>query len=138
MRLAFVLRLAAAVVLLGSTGCNPGGSTSKPNTPGQSGSGSSLKGKIEGKWAALAGSFRGKKVAAGEIKLELEPSGAFVFHDGADALNGKYSLADDTITFNFDGEFRGQKTLTEKASVTTELLTITDSDGSSLGFDKWK
>jgi hypothetical protein len=130
MHLAAVLRVAGAVVLLSSAGC-----------------GSNNKGKIEGtRWSSLATTVtiqeHGPQVLpAGALHLEFGADGKLVMRSGPVTMTGTYVLgAGDVVTLIFDREadrnLAERKTHTEKVAITGDRLTMTDSEGTSVTFEK--
>jgi hypothetical protein len=105
-----------------------------------SGCSSSNKGKIEGtKWRSVATTVKGQPLPAGALQLEFKKDGGLVYQAGPISFTGTYSLGGgDTVTFNLDRELAGRKTHQEKISISGDKMTMTDSDGTELTFDKVK
>jgi hypothetical protein len=126
MRLTSVLRVAVVVALLSSLGC-----------------GSNNKGKIEGtKWSSLATTMNVKNqgmqtIPAGALTLEFSSDYKLVYRAGPMTMTGTYSLGmGDYVTLKLDKELDGRKTHTEKVVISGDRLTMTDSDGTALTFEK--
>ena len=123
MRPTFVLRVACAATLLFAFGC------------------SSNKSKIEGtKWTSQAATVKGKALPAGLLQLEFGNDGSLVYKAGAgQTYTGTYSLGmGATVTLNLNQELAGRKSHAEKITITGDQLTMTDSDGTQLTFQKAK
>jgi hypothetical protein len=99
---------------------------------------SNNKGKIEGtKWSSVAGSVKGKSLPAGILRLEFGADGGLVYTAGPARMTGKYSLGSgDSVTFHLDQPLQGSKTHVEKVSISGDRLTMTDTDGTQLTFEK--
>jgi len=99
---------------------------------------SSNSGKIEGtNWTSQATTVKGIPVPKGAMKLSFNKDGTFVYMAGPQKLTGSYSLGmGDTVMLHMDQELAGRKDHGEKISITATQLTMTDSDGTSLVFDK--
>ena len=123
MRPSHALRVACIATLLLACGCS-----------------SSNKGKIEGtKWSSKAATVQGKAVPAGALQLDFQSDGKLVYKIGAENHTGTYSLGmGPTVTLNFDTELSGRKTHAEKIVINGDELTMTDSDGTQLPFQKVK
>ncbi len=123
MRMAPVARFAVAVALLCSFGCN-----------------SSNKGKIEGtSWTSLPGNIKGQAIPAGVLHLEFRSDGKLTYLTPVGTFNGTYSLGwGDHVTLKFDQELSGRKSHVERISIRGERLTMTDSDGTEVSFEKDK
>jgi hypothetical protein len=121
MRLNSVLRVVVVVALLCCVGCN-----------------SSNKGKIEGtKWTSLPGNVKGQSIPAGILSLEFGSDFRLVYRAGPITMTGTYSLGwGDYVTLKLDRELEGRKNHTERISISGDRLTMTDSDGTSLTFEK--
>jgi hypothetical protein len=123
MRSPHALRVVCLAALLLACGCS-----------------SSNKGKIEGtKWTSLATTMKGKAVPAGTAQLHFQGDGKLVYKLGPQTHTGTYSLGmGPTVTLNFDTEVNGRKTHAEKVVINGDELTMTDSDGTELTFQKTK
>ncbi len=121
MRLTSVLRVAVAVALLGATGCN-----------------SNNKGKIEGtRWTSQAGVVKGLNVPAGLLELDFRATGGLVYRAGPKTMTGTYSLGwGDTVTLKLDEPLAGRKNHAEKVVVNGDYLTMTDTDGTTMTFER--
>jgi len=99
---------------------------------------SNNKGKIEGtKWSSQAATVKGKSIPAGVLQLEFRSDGSMVYGVGPQAYTGRYSLgAGDSVTLNLDQDLAGRKVHSERISISGDLLTMTDSDGTQLTFKK--
>jgi hypothetical protein len=120
MRSISALHLVLAALILVSTGC------------------SSNKGKIEGtKWSSQAAVLKGVNAPAGLLKLEFGKDGKLVYRAGAQTFTGKYSLGmGPNVTLNLDQDLAGRKVHVEKVTISGNQLTMTDSDGTQITFDK--
>lgn len=99
------------------------------------------KGKIEGtKWASQATTLKGQALPAGVLKLDFSSDGKLVYSAGPTTFTGTYTLGTgNTVTFHLDQDLAGKgKTHAEKVSIVGDNLTMTDSDGTSMTFDKVK
>ena len=117
MRPSHVLRVACLAALLLACGCS-----------------SSNKGKIEGtKWSSKAAT------PAGQVHLEFQADGKMVYKIGAETHTGTYGLGmGPSVTMNFDTELTGRKTHVEKIIINGDELTMTDSNGTQVAFQKVK
>jgi hypothetical protein len=122
MRPAGTLRLVLLAALLLAAGC------------------SSNKGKIEGtKWSSQAANVKGQALPAGALTLEFGSDGSLVYKAGPQTFKGTYSLGmGDNVTLKLDQELAGRKNHVEKVVINGDRLTMTDSDGTQLTFDKTK
>lgn len=123
MRLAKILPMFALAVLLLVGGCS-----------------SNNKGKIEGtKWSSQATTVKGQPLPAGILGLEFRADGSMVYQVGPQAYTGKYSLGGgDSVTLHLDKELANRKTHVQKVVINGENLTLIDSDGTQLTFNKTK
>jgi hypothetical protein len=125
MRPAFILRVACAATLLFAAGCS-----------------SSNKGKIEGtKWTSLAATVKGKALPDGFSELHFGPDGHSVVYKAgsSDPYGGSYSLGmGSAVTLTLDRELEGRKIHVEKITIDGDQLTMTDSDGMQLTFQRAK
>src|SRR5262245_47696250 len=98
------------------------------------------KGKIEGtKWVSVPANVKGRNVPAGALKLEFAKDGSMVYEVGPTKYTGKYSLGvGSAVTFKLDQELAGQKNHREKVVIKGDQMTVADSDGTSLTFEKVK
>jgi hypothetical protein len=115
------LRIALLAAFLMSVGCS-----------------SNNKGKIEGtKWSSLASTVKGTPLAAGMLRLEFATDGKVSYVVGPQTFTGTYSLgAGDTVTLHLDQDLGGSKTHAEKIVIAGDKLTMTDTDGTQLSFEK--
>jgi hypothetical protein len=97
-------------------------------------------GKIEGtKWSSLAGTVKGQPIPAGILQLEFRADGGLTYRAGPQTFTGTYSLGGgDAVTFNLDQELAGRKSHREKIVINGDNLTMTDSDGTAISFQKVK
>ena len=123
MRPAHILRLVLLTAVLLTSGCA-----------------SNNKGKIEGtKWSSLAGTVKGNFLPAGTLQLEFRSDKSLVYGGGPLVYTGTYSLGmGDTVTFHLTKELAGRKDHAQKIVVNGDRLTVTDSDGTQLTFEKVK
>jgi hypothetical protein len=123
MRLAPVLRLAVAAALLCAVGCN-----------------SNNKGKIEGtKWSSMAATIKGQSFPAGTLKLTFGPDKQLAYDTPKGLFVGTYSLGwGDIVTLNLDRELAGSRSHAEKVTISGDFLTMSDSDGTSVTFERVK
>jgi hypothetical protein len=121
MRKAKVVQLIMIVALVCSAGCA-----------------SSNKGKIEGtKWVSQAATVKGTSIPAGFMRMEFRTDGSMVQQAGPLSITGRYSLGmGDNVTFTLDQEVSGRKTHVEKISISGNVLTMKDSDGTTVSFTK--
>lgn len=101
---------------------------------------SNVKGKIEGtKWTSQAATIKGQQIPAGFLQLDFNADGSLVYRAGPQTLTGTYSLGmGDNVTWNLNQELAGRKTHVEKTTINGNVMTVTDSDGTALSFDKVK
>ncbi len=101
---------------------------------------SANKGKIEGtKWSSKAATVKGKSIPAGALGLEFRSDGGLVYRIGPQTLSGTSALGGgDTVTFRLNQELAGRKTHAEKIAIGEDQLTLTDSDGAHLIFERAK
>ncbi len=123
MRPIVVLRIACVAGLLLACGCS-----------------SSNKGKIEGtKWTSLATTVKGNALPAGALKLEFGQDGSLVYKGGPQTYTGTYSLGmGPTVTLKLNQDLAGRKNHAEKIIINGDQLTMTDSDGTQVTFQKVK
>jgi hypothetical protein len=123
MRTTYLLRGFLGILLLCSLGC------------------SSNKGKIENtKWRSVAATVDGEKLREGWMVLEFGTDNKrLILTRDLLTWRGTYSLGSgNNVTFDLDAEFNGSKSHAEKISVSGDTLTMTDSDGTTLTFNKSK
>jgi hypothetical protein len=101
---------------------------------------SNNKGKIEGtKWVSQPTTVKGKALPAGILQLEFRADGSMLYRIGPQALSGRYSLGmGNSVTFNMDQELAGRKSHTETIVINGNQLTMTDTDGTTLTFNRAK
>src|SRR5206468_2705913 len=99
---------------------------------------SNNKGKIEGtKWSSVETEVKGVKLPAGSLKLEFAKDGKLVYQAGPVSFTGKYSLGEgDKVTFHLDKELAGKKEHIEDVAIKGDRLKMTDSDGTSVTFER--
>ena len=121
MRLAPVVRIAVVVALLCSVGCS-----------------SNNKGKIEGtRWSSLPGMVKGRSIPAGTLKLDFTKDGRLSYDTPGGVFTGTYSLGmGDTVTLHLDRELGGSKRHAQKVVINGNRMTMSDSDGTSLDFER--
>jgi hypothetical protein len=98
------------------------------------------KGKIEGtKWTCRAATVKGNTLPAGSLRLDFNNDGTMAYYILEKPIKGTYTLGTgDTVTFHLDEAIGGKKEGAEKIVISGDALTMTDSDGTSLTFDKVK
>jgi hypothetical protein len=96
------------------------------------------KGKLEGtKWSSQAVTIKGKTVPAGFLALEFSTDGHVRYIVGGQTFSGTYSLGmGSNVTLSFDQELAGRKTHTQKITIRGKVMTFTDTDGTSVDFNK--
>jgi hypothetical protein len=101
---------------------------------------SNNKGKIEGtNWSSKVVTVKGKTAPAGMMKLEFRQDGTLTVTGPTGAYTGTYSLGfGDAVTFKLDRELSGSKTHAEKIAINGDELTLTDSDGTRIPFERAK
>ena len=101
---------------------------------------SNNKGKIEGtKWSSVAATIKGNKLPAGALGLEFGKDGKLVYKIGPTNVTGTYTLgAGDKVTFNLDRALGTGKKHIETIKIKGDKLTMSDSDGTTLDFNKVK
>jgi hypothetical protein len=97
-------------------------------------------GKIEGtKWSSVEGTVKGQKLPAGALRLEFAKDGKLVYKAGPSTFTGTYELkAGDKVLLKFDQELAGRKEHDQKIVIKDNKLTMSDSDGTTLDFEKAK
>jgi hypothetical protein len=117
------LRLALLACILFACGCK-----------------SNNEGKIEGtKWSSISSYVKGIHCPAGTLRLEFTTDGKLVYKAGPVTYTGKYSLGmGDTVTLHLDRDLAGRKNHAEKVTISGNQLSMTDSDGTSMTFNKVK
>ena len=132
----FRLMILAALITL--AGFSASGSALGVQDKGKDKGASANKGKIEGtKWSSVEATVKGTKIAAGLLKLEFGKDGKLVYVAGAAKFTGTYELGEgDKVTFQLDQELAGRKKHIEQIAIKDNRLTMTDSDGTSLTFEK--
>jgi hypothetical protein len=101
---------------------------------------SNNKGKIEDtKWSSLETIIKGKKIPAGILKLAFGKDGKLVYQVTSTKYTGTYVLnKGDEVVLRLDRELAGKTEHTEKIAITKDRLTMTDSDGTALTFERLK
>jgi hypothetical protein len=101
---------------------------------------SNNKGKIEGtKWSSVESEVKGTKLPAGTLKLDFTKDGKLTFQVAAMTLKGTYTLGEgDKVVFTMEQEVSGKKKHEETIVIKDDRLTMTDSDGTTLMFEKVK
>lgn len=120
MRPISALHLSLAALIILSAGC------------------SSNKSKIEGtKWSSQAAVVKGVNAPAGALSLDFAKDGSLVYRAGPQTFTGKYSLGmGSNVTLKFEQDLAGRKVHVEKISIGGDQLTMTDSDGTQVTFNK--
>ena len=98
-----------------------------------------LKGKIEGtEWKSRKASIKGAELPAGTLTLKFGKDMSLVYTAGpVQKWTGKYELlAGDQVRLLTEQELGGRKDNIEKIVIEKDLLTMTDTDGTELGFDR--
>lgn len=110
-------------VLLGSVGCS-----------------SSNEGKIEGtQWRSVTSTMRDKPLPAGSMALAFHDDGTLEYTAGPETYRGTYVLGSwNYVTFKFEEKLANRFTHKEKVLINDDgdLLTLIDSDGTTLKFSK--
>jgi uncharacterized protein (TIGR03066 family) len=101
---------------------------------------SNNKGKIEGtRWSSLAANIKGNVIPAGRQQLDFGKDGSLVYSAGPLTFKGTYELgAGDKVTFKFTQALFGKKEHIETIVIKDDKMTVTDSDGTGLTFEKKK
>jgi hypothetical protein len=96
------------------------------------------KGKIEGtSWSSMAASVKGISVPPGAAKLEFGVNGKLIYVTPIQTFTGTYSLGmGDYVTLNLDQELAGRKSHAEHVNIIGNQLTMRDSDGTEVVFNK--
>jgi hypothetical protein len=99
---------------------------------------SSNSGKIEGtRWNSQVATLKGLHAPKGIVQLIFNRNGSFVYVVGPKTFKGSYSLGiGDTVTLHMEQDFPGRKDHSEMVTVGGSVLTMTDSDGTAIAFDK--
>ena len=97
-------------------------------------------GRIEGtKWSSIEGTVKGQKIPAGSLQLEFAKDGKLVYKAGPITFTGTYELkAGDKVVLKLDQELAGRKEHDQKIAIKDGKLTMSDSDGTTLDFEKAK
>jgi hypothetical protein len=124
-------RLVVLVPLLFLTGCTPDN-----------------KGKIEGtKWRSEAANVRAKNtnplsgatvyLPAGFMELDFHKDGSLFYIIAGKLHSGKYSLGmGSVVVLHLDEPVAGLKTHSERITIENRRLTMTDTDGTQLTFQR--
>jgi hypothetical protein len=98
------------------------------------------QGKIEGtKWTSVAATVKGHSFAAGVLQLDFGQDGRFEYHVGAATYTGTHSPGmGDWVTVQLDQGPAGRKTHRETVKINDDTLTLIDSDGTQLNFNRVK
>ena len=116
-----------------------------PGVPGAAGGAgprtdrfSNNRGKIEGtKWSSVRGWVKGLDVPAGTLKLDFAADGRLRYDTPGGVFTGTYSLdSGDTVTFHLDRPLAGARQHAQRVVVNGNRLTVSDSDGTTLDFDR--
>jgi hypothetical protein len=96
------------------------------------------KGKIEGtQWSSLSATMKGQPIPAGSMRLQFSGDGKVVYQVGPQTYKGTYSLGfGDLVTLHLNQQVAGRTTHTERVTIDGNKLTMTDSDGTALTFQK--
>jgi hypothetical protein len=99
---------------------------------------SNNKGKIEGtKWSSLRATKENASLPAGTLKMEFHSDGKLVYQLSRQTYLGTYSLGSgDSVTMTFERAVSGRKSHTGKIKIVDNQMTVTESDGSSILFEK--
>ncbi len=80
---------------------------------------------------------KGMSLPKGAAQLTFNKDGTLVYMAGLMSLKGTYSLGmGDIVTLHFEQEFSGRKDHSERVSIDSGTLTMTDSDGTAIKFDQ--
>src|SRR5262245_39049747 len=99
---------------------------------------SNNQGKLEGtRWRSDADSFKGKKFPAGYLVIHFKVDGSLIFKAGDQVITGKYTYGwGDNVTLHLDRELGGLRSHTEKVIVHGDRMSMSDSDGTNMRFQK--
>jgi hypothetical protein len=106
--------------------------------PFLAGCSSNNKGKIEGtSWTSTQTNIKGASVPAGHAQLTFHANGKLFYYVGDNTYSGSYSLGiGDTVILNFDQNVVGRKTHHQRIVINGKKLTLIDSDGTTVVFEK--
>lgn len=100
------------------------------------------RGKIEGtKWASKAGTVKGTVIPEGVLKLEFAKDGKMTYGIAGTEYTGTYGVrGGDTVSWDFDKELGDtkRKRHIQKCVIKGDVMTVSDSDGTSLDFARVK
>jgi hypothetical protein len=98
------------------------------------------KGKIEGtKWRSCASTVKGQALSEGFLRLHFKADGGILYRAGAKTLTGTYKLGSGkTVVMNMNSGSGGTERLSETVEISGGRLTMTDSDGTVIAFNKDK
>ncbi|MBM3978867.1 MAG: hypothetical protein FJ304_01015 [Planctomycetes bacterium] len=97
------------------------------------------KGKIEGKWSSLAGTVKGNEIPAGTLKLEFTKDGKMTYNTPVGDFEGTYTIeAGDKVIWMFTKELGGSKKHEQKCVIKGDKMTVSDTDGTTLDFERVK
>lgn len=99
---------------------------------------SSNHGQLEGtKWTSRPGTVKGRTIPAGVMELEFKTDGTLQARNGFRRLSGTYSLGwGDAVVLSFNEALNGRKEHAERITIDGEQLSMTDSDGAAITFQK--
>ncbi len=120
MRRISLSRLALAAALVVAVGC------------------SENKGKIEGtNWISLETTLKGETLPPGARQMQFNKDGQMLFVVAGKIYKGFYSLGmGPAVTFTLDQELEGRKIYPQKIVIDGKQLTLTNSDGSAMMFQR--
>lgn len=96
------------------------------------------KGKIEGtKWTSIPSVVKGKNLPGGILGLEFGKDGTLTYRIVKMSFQGSYIVGGaNRVTLFLEEPLAGSKTHVEDITVDGDRLTMTDSDGTALTFEK--
>lgn len=92
-----------------------------------------------GKWSSKAGTVKGNEIPAGTLKLEFTKDGKMTYNTPVGDFVGTFKIEkDDKVVWEFTKELGGSKRHEQKCVVKGDKLTVSDTDGTTLDFDRVK
>jgi predicted Zn finger-like uncharacterized protein len=119
-------------------GPQPPAPAPKGNPPPKGNALSNNSGKIEGtKWRSMGAFINGRNIPAGALKLDFAADGGLRYETPLGVFTGTYTLdPGDKVVLNLDQVLAGSMRHEERVVIKGDRLTMSDSDGTAMTFEK--
>lgn len=99
---------------------------------------SNNEGQLEGtKWVSQKASINGNECPQGALKLEFQEDGKLIYQVKTKVYEGTYVLGSGNyVTFKLNEKVADRLTHLEQVKIEDSTLTLIDSDGAKVRFDK--